>query len=1130
MNPLPTASVFAVLVLLPACSDSGVTKFNNEPTATITSHGDGDTVKEGYVAVLVGAVGDANDGFDTLAATWLVGGVEVCPETVVSVDGLVTCEHTFAIDGGAVVLQVSDPQGGSGADRVTLEVVATDAPTAEIVTPEAAGTYYSDQIIAFSGTIGDGEDAPDALIVTWEDEVTGDLGLEVDVGADGAITAYGRLAEGEHQVRLHVIDTSGKEAQDSVVIVVGPPNAAPTCAFTAPEDGSAGPEGSEVRFEGQVADADVPADQLVVGWSSNLDGSLGTATPDTDGRVRFAWSDLSVGTHLVTLTASDEVRATCTTSVYYTVGNPPTLILTSPTDGDTYNTGEEVVFAATVSDSEDQPTDIDLSWESDVDGVFSTARADSSGEVSVRTSSLTAGDHTLSVTATDPDGLYVIRDVSLTVNALPTAPTVTLSPDPAGTDDALTAIASGSLDPDTSGTVTYSYAWYADGVLSSASSSSAFPSADTTKDHTYRVVVTPNDGAGDGPSGEATLTVSNTAPTLVGPTVSPSTAQIGETLTCAASATDADAETPTVTYAWSDGTSGSTTIVGAGTDPGDTVTCTATADDGDGGTATGSATATVSNTDPTVSRPYFSPDDPQVGDTLTCHATLDDADGGTPTASYAWSDGSTAQTYTVVATDDPGDTITCTVTATDADGGTGSASTSETVVNTDPVVTGVSVGPTGATNADVVTCTGTATDADGGIPSLTYVWDNLTSGSSLGTGEVLDLATVSVASGDTLRCTATASDTDGGSGSDSATLGVTNRAPSVSVTLSPSTARTDDTLTISASTADADGDTLAVTYTWYVDGSVVQAGSGTTLDGTTHFDKGEEVTVAATADDGITSTTVTTAGLLIDNTAPGAPSVSISPAAPAAGDHLLCVVDTASADDDADTVTYTMSWTVDGSAHAGADTTTWTGDTVDGGDVAAGEVWICTAMPNDGEDDGATTTASVTATSSGYSGTISMPSAGTVDGFNHGEWSALNGGGRVAARVVLTSACVNPILAFYQHSTADTSIQGSYYVMNSSGTVLAYSPYDTYSGCNDCWLPHPTALSVTLSASTTYYLGFQNGTGGDMSGPSIYLDATARTVGIATFDDPRADRPSTPTRGLPSTTVSWQNRWQIDCE
>ena len=54
------------LLSLAACSDAGVTKFNTDPTAEISSHATGDTVREGYPETLRGSVGDANHGVGPL--------------------------------------------------------------------------------------------------------------------------------------------------------------------------------------------------------------------------------------------------------------------------------------------------------------------------------------------------------------------------------------------------------------------------------------------------------------------------------------------------------------------------------------------------------------------------------------------------------------------------------------------------------------------------------------------------------------------------------------------------------------------------------------------------------------------------------------------------------------------------------------------------------------------------------------------------------------------------------------------------------------------------------------------------------------------------------------------------------
>ncbi|HCH62328.1 MAG TPA: hypothetical protein DFR83_05955, partial [Deltaproteobacteria bacterium] len=85
-----------------ACSDAGVTKFNTPPTAEISSHASGDTVREGFGETLRGTVGDANHTFDQLSVVWLVDGTEVCPDAAPDDAGLVTCDHTFLATGGEV--------------------------------------------------------------------------------------------------------------------------------------------------------------------------------------------------------------------------------------------------------------------------------------------------------------------------------------------------------------------------------------------------------------------------------------------------------------------------------------------------------------------------------------------------------------------------------------------------------------------------------------------------------------------------------------------------------------------------------------------------------------------------------------------------------------------------------------------------------------------------------------------------------------------------------------------------------------------------------------------------------------------------------------------------------------------
>jgi hypothetical protein len=142
--------------------------------------------------------------------------------------------------------------------------------------------------------------------------------------------------------------------------------------------------------------------------------------------------------------------------------------------------------------------------------------------------------------------------------------------------------------------------------------------------------------------------------------VSPSTGQVGDFLTCSASATDADGGTPSISYAWQDGSTRSTYTISTTDDPGDTLTCTATADDGDGGTDSDFATATVINTPPTdPGRITISPSSPSSSVDLVCNIGTTSTDADVDRISYdiVWTVGGSTYTGTTSTTSYAGDTV-----------------------------------------------------------------------------------------------------------------------------------------------------------------------------------------------------------------------------------------------------------------------------------------------------------------------------------------------------------------------------------------------------------------------------------------------------------------------------------------
>ena len=79
-----------------------------------------------------------------------------------------------------------------------------------------------------------------------------------------------------------------------------------------------------VIFQGTAEDLDVPADWLSVNWTSTNDGTIGNTTPNSSGGITFPYSDLSVGTHVVSMQVLDEVGASCVQDVVLTITDSDT--------------------------------------------------------------------------------------------------------------------------------------------------------------------------------------------------------------------------------------------------------------------------------------------------------------------------------------------------------------------------------------------------------------------------------------------------------------------------------------------------------------------------------------------------------------------------------------------------------------------------------------------------------------------------------------------------------------------------------------------------------------------------------------------------------------------------------------
>jgi arylsulfatase A-like enzyme len=162
------------------------------------------------------------------------------------------------------------------------------------------------------------------------------------------------------------------------------------------------------------------------------------------------------------------------------------------------------------------------------------------------------------------------------------------------------------------------------------------------------------------------------------------------------------------------------------------------------------------------------------------------------------------------------------------------------------------------------------------------------------------------------------------------------------LSLSPMPVTDSKPVTAQVLATDADGDTVTLTYRWYINGGLL-AEAGDSLSNE-HFVRGDSVRLEVVPSDPYQSGALAAVEQIVQNAPPGAPVAQILPADAVWGrDALTCSAATPSVDPDGDPVTYREIWTADGVPFGGP---------VRGIDTTLARQWSCSLVPSDGTGEG----------------------------------------------------------------------------------------------------------------------------------------------------------------------------------
>jgi hypothetical protein len=474
-------------------------------------------------------------------------------------------------------------------------------------------------------------------------------------------------------------------------------NDAPTVTIRRPVpevDGVAGPFDASIgiEFEADIHDPQDEEDTLSVVWTglrTDLGGGdvvdLGSSTPDSGGNTTHLVVVPTEGNWTITATVEDSGGLVGSQSLPIIVLGEdlaPEVRIHRPEPFDEFIEGESITFSGSADDDRDTAA-LSIEWFDDSDGLLDTTAPTQNGQLAFSTDLLSAGDHTVTLTAYDPAGGQSWTSVSFTVvpaDLPPTAPSVVIEPANPNTDDDLTCtITIASTDPEGLA-VTHAFTWSRGGAATSLTSQT-ISASETSKGEEWTCEVVGNDGVSDGPVGSDTVTITNSTPSATSVLLDPSPAYEDTTLTCTPSGWfDADGEAEFYEYSWFvDGNlvaaATGDTLTGADFDRDQFVECEATPFDGeDYGLAVLSNSVLIENTAPSASTPGLTPAPlAELIDDLICTVATaaTDLDGDNMTDEVRWLvDGSYAPAWDGVWTIPAGTAIlgeawTCEIRATD---------------------------------------------------------------------------------------------------------------------------------------------------------------------------------------------------------------------------------------------------------------------------------------------------------------------------------------------------------------------------------------------------------------------------------------------------------------------------------
>ena len=302
-----------------------------------------------------------------------------------------------------ITASVTNSHGRTASASVTIVVDA--APTIEIVEPHPHALVLQEGPNTFAAAVADLEQSGLAAQIEWSSPTLGQVGTGAAIVLDLEPTSH-------LEIRAGVRDSAGNEVTQIRQFMV---NGRPTVTIISPADGALLDPAQPVSLGASANDTEDGDLTEQIGWVSSLDGQLGQGSPLA----------LSAGVHQITASVADSHGAVGSREMTITVvdlNTAPRVLVLSPANGTKVATADAVAFSAAATDDQSGDVSASLVWTS------SLVSGSIGAGPSFSLATLPVGNHSITATATDPQGLQGTATFDLVVANVATLTFVSAGP------------------------------------------------------------------------------------------------------------------------------------------------------------------------------------------------------------------------------------------------------------------------------------------------------------------------------------------------------------------------------------------------------------------------------------------------------------------------------------------------------------------------------------------------------------------------------------------------------------------------------------------------------------------------------------------------------------------------------